>query len=100
AIAPRANTTNLASSSDSSVIGSVPVFGVVSVLRFHGADQHRTDPYPAAVVRSALGPQPQPVPGHLGAGQRHPAELQRDQPTDGVHVEITVEFASVQFAEI
>ena len=34
-----------------------------------GADQHRADTHPTAVVPAALGAQPQPVPCHLGAGK-------------------------------
>ena len=39
------------------------------------------------MVVAALGAQPQPVRHHLGAGQRHPAQLERHQAADGVDVQ-------------
>src|SRR6185295_15513215 len=92
-IAPRASTTNLASSASSSVI-ALPPSG------FRRTDQDRTDPDTAAVVGPAFGAQPQPIPRDLGAGQRDAAQFEGDQPTDRVDVEVLVELHVVQLAEI
>ena len=50
--------------------------------------------------RPALGAQLQPVPRHLGARQRHAAQLEGQQAADGVDVEILVELDVVQLAEV
>src|SRR5271166_1730843 len=93
-IAPRASTTSLASSVSSRSVT------VAVLLGSGGVDEHGPDPHPAALILTALGAQPQPVRNHLGAGQRHAAEFQRQQAADGVDVEILFELHIVELAEV
>src|SRR5581483_10498326 len=117
AIAARASTTSFASSASSCspitiglpivvAVGAgrdsrAPLLLIASLCIVVGAaQQDSTDPQPPAMVRAALGVQPQPVRHHLRAGQRNPAQLQRKQAADRVDVEILLELHAVELAEI
>src|SRR5690349_20563598 len=97
-MAPRARTTSLVSSGSSSVNSAVLVFVVVGLVG--GPDEDGADPHPSAMVPSPLGPQEQTVARHLGTRERHAAQLEGDQTTDGVDVEVLVELDVVQLGEI
>ena len=62
-------------------------------------DHHRDDANTSLPVRSALGDQPQTVQFDSRTGQRHAAEHETEQPTDGFDV-VLVDLDIEQFGEV